>query len=151
VLSSRFLLKLPWILFLIACGCHTVTPAFRKEGADLSQKKKAFVVVSTNSNRGFDREIVRNLKRRGLSVEAGNFATMPADADFYVEYNDKWAWDMVMYPRYLKIDFYEARSKELLGSAEFKNSFFHTYADPPEIVDELIGRIYGEPEGRYMR
>ena len=50
-----------------------------------------------------------------------------------------------------KICFYDAKSRELLGSAEFKTGFWHTFADPPEIVDELIGRIYGEREGKYMK
>ncbi len=51
----------------------------------------------------------------------------------------------------VKIAIYDAKTHTMLGSDEFKNSFFHTFPDPPEITDELLGRIFGEPSGRFMK
>jgi len=58
---------------------------------------------------------------------------------------------MVMYPSEVKISIYGAKTGDLLGSCDFKNSVFHTFPDPPEITDELIGRIFGEPAGSHMK
>ena len=136
---------------LLTTGCHTVSPATVTDAKQLLGKKQVFLVLSPRKDRGFRKEIERNLTARGFTVTVGKREEMGAVAELFLEYDDRWAWDMVMYPSQVKIAIYNAATRTLIGSAEFKNSVFHTYADPPEITDELIGRIFGEPEGRYIK
>jgi hypothetical protein len=138
-------------MVLVTTGCHTVTPATAVDSQKLSGKKHIYVVQSTGKDRGFLKEIERNLKGRGFAVTSGPKERLSEQSDLYLVYEDKWSWDMVMYPSRVKIAIYDAKSNALLGSDEFKNSFFHTFPDPPEITDELLGRIFGEPNGRYMK
>jgi len=135
---------------LAVSGCHTVTPATVLDASLLVGKKNIFVVVSDRKDRGFRKEIERNLTARGFTVSSGSRNQLTADADLSLEYEDRWGWDMVMYPKWVKIAFYNAKTQELVGSAEYSNRGFHTFSDPPEITDELLGRIFGEPAGRYM-
>ncbi len=139
------------IMVLFTAGCHTVTPAAVVDSQKLTGKKQIYVVQSTRKDRGFQKEIERNLSGRGFAVTSGPRAQLGDRSDLYLVYEDKWSWDMVMYPSQVKIAIYDAKTHALLGSDEFKNSFFHTFADPPEITDELLGRIFGEANGRYMK
>jgi hypothetical protein len=116
----------------------------------IAGKKYFYVVDSTQKDRGFRAEIERNLTGRGFTVSSGPMNQWGPDSEVYVIYEDRWKWDMVRYPYQVKISIYEVATNSLLGSAEFKNTFFHTYADPPEITDELLGRIFGEPAGKSM-
>jgi hypothetical protein len=138
-------------MVLVATGCHTVKPATVVNSEALNGKKQLYVVQSTRKDRGFQKEIERNLRDRGYTVTSGPLESMGAEPDLYLVYDDRWAWDMVMYPSRVNIAIHDARTRAVVGSAEFKNTFFHTYPDPPEIADELIGRIFGEPAGKYMR
>ncbi|MFA6543397.1 MAG: hypothetical protein WCS99_03165 [Limisphaerales bacterium] len=139
------------LLLLAVTGCHTVHPARVADPTKLKDKKHLHVVQSTGKERGFHKEIVRNLTARGFIVASGKLEAMDAKAELYLSCEDRWTWDMVMYPWEVKMALHDARTRELLGSSHFKNTFFHTYPDPPEITDELLGRIFGEPEGRYMK
>ncbi len=139
------------IMALFTAGCHTVTPAAVIDGQQLTGKKQIYVVQSTSKDRGFQKEIERNLTGRGFAVTSGPRERLGEQSDLYLLYEDKWSWDMVMYPSRVKIAIHDAKTHAVLGSDEFKNSFFHTFADPPEITDELLGRIFGEPNGRYMK
>lgn len=139
------------LLLLAVTGCHTVHPARVADPTRLKDKKQMLVIQSTRKDRGFHKEIVRNLTARGFTVASGTLEGMNANAELYLSYDDRWTWDMVMYPQEVKMALHDARTRELLGSSHFKNTFFHTYPDPPEITDELLGRIFGEPEGRYMK
>lgn len=149
--TSIPLLTLGIALILSGTACHTVTPATITDAQQLTGKKQVFLILSPRKDRGFREEIERNLTGRGFTVTAGAREQMGAGAELYVEYEDRWSWDMVMYPSRVKVAIYNAKTQTMVGSAEFKNNAFHTFADPPEIADELIGRIFGEPEGRYMK
>jgi hypothetical protein len=139
------------VVALFTTGCHTVSPATVVDSTRLRASKQIYVVVSTNKDRGFRKEIERNLTARGFTVSSGSMDRMSAAEELYLIYDDRWKWDMVMYPGKVNIAIYDAKTKEQLGSAEFRNSMFHTYPDPPEITDELLGRIFGEPEGNFMK
>ena len=139
------------LVALFTTGCHTIYPANVADAAKLGNSKQYYVVVSTNKDRGFLKEIERDLKARGFVVSSGPMSEMPATTDLYVTYYDHWTWDMVMYPAEVRIAIYDAKTRQLVGSDEFKNSAFHTFPDPPEITDELLGRIFGEPAGKYMK
>lgn len=149
----RVVIVIAWVslLALAGTGCHTVSPARVADPARLKDKKQMFVVQSTRKDRGFHQEIVRNLTARGFTVSSGALDGMDAKAELYLIYDDRWTWDMVMYPQEVKMALHDGKTRELVGSSHFKNTFFHTYPDPPEITDELLGRIFGEPEGRYMK
>jgi hypothetical protein len=139
------------MLVLFTAGCHTVTPATVVDRQKLTGKKQIYVVQSTGKDRGFRKEIERNLAGRGFIITSGPMERLGEQSELYLVYEDRWSWDMVMYPSRVKIAIYDTKTHALLGSDEFKNSAFHTFADPPEITDELLGRIFGEPEGRYMK
>jgi len=137
-------------LFLTT-GCHSISPANVPDPKRLVGKKQIYVVQSALKERGFRKEIERNLTARGLTVTFGPKDGLKPEAELFLVYEDRWTWDMVMYPRQVNMAIYDAKTQELLGSVEFKNNAFHTFPDPPEITDELLGRIFGEPEGRYMK
>lgn len=139
------------LLVLAVTGCHTVSPARVADAAKLKDKKQLLVVQSARKDRGFHKEIVRNLTARGFTVSSGTLDGMDAKTELYLSYDDRWTWDLVMYPKEVTMALHDAKTRELLGSSYFKNTFFHTFPDPPEITDELLGRIFGEPEGRYMK
>jgi hypothetical protein len=155
------LLAMP-VLFMIGCG--TVSPAADRTFVDrinqemrkrdivvdrekLTGKKQIYVVQSSRKDRGFLKEIQRNLKGRGFIVTSGPMEALAEESEFYLVYEDQWHWDIWMYPSRVKIAIHDTQTHGLLGSAEFKNSVYHTYAHPPEITDELLGRIFGESEG----
>lgn len=135
----------------LVTGCHTVTPATRSAQHDLTSLKRAHVVVAKSKDRGFLAEIERVLASRGVTVTRGTREDIPAGTQFYVLYEDKWKWDMVMYPAQVTITFHDPAGNAVIGSAEFKNTWFHTFPDPPEIAAELIGQIYGDPPGTHMK
>lgn len=145
-LATALLLAAPFLT-----GCHTVTPATRSAQLDLSALKHAHVVVASGKDRGFLAEIERVLAGRGVTVTRGTREANPPGTQFYVRYEDKWKWDMVMYPAQVTISFHDPASHAEIGSAEFRNTWFHTFPDPPEISAELIGRIYGDPPGTHMQ
>lgn len=146
VYVATLLLAMPFF-----SGCHTVTPASRSGQYDLSKLKQAHIVVASSKDRGFLGEIERVLVSRGVMVTRGTREAIPPGTQFYVYYTDVWTWDMVMYPDKVKISFHDPINHAEIGSAQFKNSFFHTFPDPPEIAAELIGRIYGETPGTHMK
>ena len=135
----------------LGSGCHTVIPATRSTKHDIAPLKRAHVVVSKGKDRGFLSEIEKVLRSRGVTVTQGTREAIPAGTQFYVIYEDKWAWDMVMYPEKVTISFHDPSGSAVIGSAGFKNSLFHTYPDPPEISAELIGQIYGDSPGTHMK
>jgi hypothetical protein len=47
--------------------------------------------------------------------------------------------------------FHDPAGNTVIGSAKFRNTRFHTFPDPPEIAAELIGQIYGDAPGTYMK
>ena len=148
VFSSAAVLALAAVL---VSGCHTVTPATRSAQHDLTSLKRAHVVVAKSKDRGFLAEIERVLASRGVTVTHGTREDIPAGTQFYVLYEDKWKWDMVMYPAQVTITFYDPTGNGVIGSAAFKNTWFHTFPDPPEIAAELIGQIYGDAPGTHMK
>jgi hypothetical protein len=138
-------------LVLGTTGCHTIHPATVLDTESIRGKNQIYVVESTRKDRGFRKEIERNLLGRGFNVTSGPMDGLGKEVELYLIYEDRWSWDMVMYPSRVKIAIYDAVTRGLLGSADFKNRAFHTFPDPPEITDELLGRIFGEPEGKYMQ
>jgi hypothetical protein len=151
------------MLVLCTAGCSTVSPATdrtfveqineetRRHDAmvdrqELAGKSQIYIVESTRKDRGFRKEIERNLKGRGFRITSGPAERLEGQSEMYLVYEDRWSWDMMMYPRRVNLAIYDARTDVLLGSAEFKNSAFHTFADPAWITDELLGRIFGETE-----
>jgi hypothetical protein len=154
------------VQFMVGCG--TVSPAadrifvarineeMRKrdivvDSQKLTGKKQIYVVQSNHKDRGFRKAIERNLKGRGFIITSGPMERLGEQSEFYLVYEDRWSWDIYMYPNRVKMAIYDTQTHGLLGSAEFKNSVYHTYAHPPEITDELLGRIFGESEGHNMK
>ena len=84
---------------------------------------------------------------RGFIVTNGRLQDMGAREQLYLVYEDIWAWDVVMYPKQVTISLYDAKTRKLIGSDEFKSSLLRAYPDPAEITDEMLGRILGEPSG----
>jgi len=155
-------------LVLFTIGCGTVSPATDRTFVDrinqeirkrdivvdsqkLTVKQQIYVVQSRHKERGFLKEIERNLNGRGFIVTSGPMEGLGEQSEFYLVYEDRWSWDIYMYPNRVKMAIYDTRTHDLLGLAEFKNSVYHTYAHPPEITDELLGRIFGESEGQNMK
>jgi hypothetical protein len=156
------------MLVVFPIGCGTVSPATDRTFVDrinqkmrkgdivvynqkFTLKKQIYVVQSSRKERGFLKEIERNLKERGFIVTSGPMEGVSEQSEFYLVYEDRWHWDIYMYPNRVKMAIYDAQTRDLLGSAEFKNSVYHTYAHPLEITDELLGRMFGESGSQNMK
>lgn len=66
------------------------------------------------------------------------------EVDAIVSYVDVWRWDIVMYLQSIAIKMFDARTGDLLVTADWKNSAMHGYHGDGEIVGELVGEMSGK-------
>src|SRR4026209_1910343 len=81
-------------LLLAVSGCATVNPGVRFGNIQLDSLKSSYVVRHANSTRDIDLFIQESLVERGVVATSGPVENKPSDVDFYVEYVDRWSWDV---------------------------------------------------------
>jgi hypothetical protein len=113
------------MLVPLTVGCGTVTPEADRTNVDrineemrkrdivvdsrkLNGKKPIYVVQRTRKDRGFRKEIERNLTGRGFIVTPAPMERLGEQSELYLVYEDLWSWDIMMYPNRVKIAFYDA-------------------------------------------
>ena len=102
------------------------------------------MVKHENSSRDIDAYLRNGFAKRGYLATSGPKAEMPADAQFYVTYVDRWTWDMAMYLVSLDVTMHDAKSGTVVNSSRYKNGFLHTFPSPSGKSDELVARLLGQ-------
>lgn len=139
-----FLLLLTLAGLLLGSGCAVNEQrAALVPGASFGKQEKYFVAKLPADERGIDRMIAENLQLRGVTVAYGSEATLPADYEILVSYQDKWMWDMTMYMLQLNIQIKDARTGSLLASGESKRTSL-VRKSPEFMVDEVLDEIFAK-------
>lgn len=144
-MSQKVISPLVSLLVFMLCGCSTVNPGMRFGDAQLATMKSAYVVRHPKSTRDIDGYIQEALAERGVRVSSGLIESKPKDVDFYVEYVDRWQWDLTMYLLSLDIRFKSNADGALIASGSFEQGTFHGFPDPKKTTKQVIERIYGAP------
>ncbi len=127
-------------LGLMLAGCVNQEGATLTPGADLRRLRSFHVVKFQPDNRGIERLIADDLRRRGLSATSGEEAARPPEVDALVTYSDRWAWDITMYMLSLDITLRDARTGFPLAVGRSLHTSL-TRQSPTEMVGEVIGNI----------
>jgi hypothetical protein len=129
-------------LLALVSGCSTVQPGKRYGDVRLESLKTAYVVRHAKSSRDIDTYIQEALAEHGVKASRGPMEAKPKDVGFYVEYVDRWQWDLTMYLWSLDIRFEDNATGELIASGSFRQRFPHSFPDPQKKVSEVIEQIY---------
>lgn len=138
---ARSLMLFLTAFLLTACGTIK-TP--RPVASKLAPQSRIHVVKHANSSRDIDVYLKQAFLRRGYTVTAGLREEMPSTADYYVEYVDRWTWDIAMYLVSLEVSLHEQATRQVVGNGIYRNSFLHTFPNPERMADRVVGRILGE-------
>ncbi len=133
------------LIVLLSCalaGCSTVNPGKHFGETRLDTLTSAYVVRHQKSSWDIDSFIQEALADRGVRASAGPIESKPKDVDFYVEYVDRWQWDMAMYLFALDIRFKSNVDGTLIGTGSFEQGFLHSFPDPKKKTREVIDQIY---------
>lgn len=134
-----------WLTAFLLTACGSIkTP--RPVASKIAPQSHIHVVKHANSSRDIDVYLKQAFLRRGFVVTAGPREDMPASTDYYVEYVDRWTWDIVMYLVSLEVSLHEQASRHVVGNGIYRNSFFHTFPNPERMADRVVGRILGEAQ-----
>jgi len=79
---------------------------------------------------------------RGLKVSSGPMASKKKDADLYVEYVDRWNWDITMYMTSLDVTVRDNRNGQFVASGNFHQSLAHSYPNTAQKSREVVDAIY---------
>ena len=137
------ILLLCFSLVLVSCGSVTVRQTAK---SSITPRSSIYVVRPDDSDRDIDKFINDAFMRRGYHVSAGPHAQMPANTSHYVNYVDRWYWDMAMYLVSLDVIVHDRKSGMMVGAGTYKNSVFHGFPNPPNTADRVVGQILGETE-----
>ena len=141
-MTAKTLLLQFAVLVAALGGCSTVNPCKHFGDIRIGDLKSAYVVRHPKSDRDIDRYIQEDLAERGVRVTVGPIESKPKDVDFYVEYSDRWRWDMAMYLNSLEIRFESNTNGALIGSGSFEQGGLHSFPDPKKKTREVIDQIY---------
>lgn len=141
----KYLMLLPLAALLsLSASCSFVKEGRVNQPAVVSKAKIAYVVRHENSSRDIDKFLESALADRGLRVTSGPIASKRADADIYVEYVDRWKWDMAMYLWSLDVFVRNNRNGELVATGNFHQGFPHSFPNPEQKSKEVIDSIFSK-------
>ncbi|HTF87656.1 MAG TPA: hypothetical protein VK843_04545 [Planctomycetota bacterium] len=129
-------------LLLALSGCATVNPGKRFGDIQLDSLKSSYVVRHAKSTRDIDLFIQESLVERGVVATAGPIENKPSDVDFYVEYVDRWSWDVSMFLSALTIQFKSTADGSLIATGSFEQGALHSFPDPKRTVRAVIEQMY---------
>lgn len=102
------------LITLLAMGCSSVG-GNRLPNEARSDVGLYYVQHQPKDGRNLHRLIAEALRDRGFKTLSGVKEERPTKADYYVNYEDRWRWDMRMYLLELKIDVHEADTGKVIG------------------------------------
>ncbi len=124
--------------------------SFVKEGniiqpAVIKSARSAYVVKPEDAGRDIEKYLEAALANQGLRVTSGPLEQKPKQVDVYVEYVDRWTWDVAMYLKSLDVYVKNNRNGELLATGNFHQGFPHSFPSPSGKCTEVIDSIFSKP------
>lgn len=132
----------------LSASCSFVKEGRVNQPAIVSKAKSAYVVRHENSTRDIDKYLESALADKGLRVTSGPISAKPAGADIYVEYVDRWKWDMAMYLWSLDVFVRNNRNGELVATGNFHQGFPHSFPNPEQKSKEVVDTIFSPAPAR---
>lgn len=123
-------------------GCSSVGPAKLHGSKPVDSFKSAYVVVATGGNPNIGGFVQGGLARRNIKTAIGPLKDKPADVDFFVNYKERWNWDMAVYLESLDVEFVDNADGKTIATSQFRQGFFHSFPDPRTKTFEVIDSIY---------
>jgi hypothetical protein len=103
---------------------------------------KSVYVVRENPSNEIGLHLESAFADRGLKVSSGPMTLKKKEADLYVEYVDRWTWDITMYLTSLDVTVKDNRNGEFVASGNFHQSLAHTYPNTAQKSREVVNAIY---------
>jgi hypothetical protein len=138
--------RIPAIVLLLAAtfslaGCIATHTGQLTIPSDVVTKSTFYVEQSEKDARNLSAIIAERMQARGLNARAGTAG--PQDASYIVTYVDRWAWDMRMYLRDMRIELRDAKDKSIVGFGDASQTSLaamgKTYAD---VIDIALNELF---------
>ena len=127
-------------LFMLACAGSSATPFLASARTD---KTTFFVENHGKESRQIEQIIVEAMRARGIQATSGDQKQAPADTDFIITYEDRWAWDMRTYLRLIQIDIRDPKTGAIVATSRSHQtslpSLGNTYQ---EIIQRTTDRLF---------
>lgn len=127
---------------LSACGGSYTVNHFKDSIAP--EKIRSAAIISSEGNSAEVTGYLRGaLADHGVAViESMPGRTMKSDqVDAVVSYQDVWRWDISTYMQSISINFYNARTGELMVTGRWRDSFFHTWHRGESVSRDLVQQM----------
>lgn len=126
----------------IFSGCSSVGPAKLHGNKPVASLKSAYVVVATGGNPNIGGFIQGGLARQNIKTAIGALKDKPADVDFFVNYKERWNWDITVYLESLDVEFVDNADGKIIATSQFRQGLFHSFPDPRTKTFEVIDSIF---------
>ena len=124
---------------LLTAGCSQQLSGAAEPGVNIAQYHSFYVAREKEND--VTNAIQKDLAGRGLTAAQGLESTVPPAADCKVLAQDKWMWDITMYPLEIKVDFVNPKTGALLASGRsYRTSMVRK--SPEEMVKEIFDKIF---------
>jgi hypothetical protein len=134
------------VLAVMTTGCAVnKATASVDPSARLDTIKTYHVRKFEKDERGTDKLIAENLRKRGYQVSEGAQPAGPVDA--VVTYADKWFWDITMYMLELTVQVRDPKTEFPLATGYSMHTSL-TRKSPPDMVDEVLTNIMKEGKAK---
>ena len=127
-------------------SCSFVDKGSVNRPAVIQQARTAYVVKPDDSSRDIEKYLETALSNNGLKAKSGSIADKPKQVDLYVEFVDRWTWDMAMYLKSLDVYVRDNRNGQLVGSGKFHQGFMHSFPSPSKKCQEVVDSIFKRGE-----
>ena len=101
-------------------GCIATRSGQLSVAPEVAGKGVYYVEQSEKDSRNLSELIAARMQARGLNAKAGPAA--PPEANYVVTYVDRWAWDMRMYLRDMRIEVRDAKDRSIVGFGDSSQS-----------------------------
>jgi hypothetical protein len=125
---------------LVMTGCAKQLSGAAEPGVDLKSMRTFYIVRDKETK--VTTAMQKELAARGFTATMGPDSATPAFADCKVLAEDKWMWDLTMYPIEVKVSMVNPRTGALLASGRsYRTSLVRK--SPDEMVKEVFDQIFG--------
>lgn len=125
-------------IMLLVVGCSSVGGS-RLPNEARSDASLYYVQHQPKDGRNLHRLIAEALRDRGFKTLSGVKEERPKKADYYVNYEDRWRWDMRMYLLELRIDVHEADTGKVIGHGRsYQDSLAAMGMSYRDVIDRVL-------------
>jgi hypothetical protein len=123
---------------LLLIGCATSSGVVVNPIANTTTYQTAFVVTHGDRSADMDALLEREILRHGLGVSSGPEGAPTGDAQLIVRYADDWRWDLKMYLRSFDLMVFDANTRTLVATGNWKNSLLHGFYEEDKVVAKVV-------------